>query len=172
MFSTTFRYALISLLELANATDFTHANIIARKYNLSSHYLSVVLVDLRRLGLISSQKGSRGGYRLSTSPKLVNLLDLYRSLAGSLLNPEDGMKTSAAAIPGVDAWLNDFHERWSSELGSNNLATLQEWIACRHGVGTMNHQRERRMTTGDLRHNHPATKPPSDAAKDDARPAV
>lgn len=135
MFSTTFRYALISLLELANTTDFIQANIIAKKFHLSGHFLSTVLADLRRLGLIHSQKGSRGGYRLSTSPQLINLLDLYHSLAGSPLPPEEAAEASATTSPGADAWLNAFHQRWTNELGSTNLASLQTWIASHNDVG-------------------------------------
>jgi Rrf2 family protein len=123
------------LLELADAHDYTQAGIIARKYNLSSHYLSVVLADLRRLGLIHSQKGKRGGYRLSTSPGLINLLDLYHSLAGSPSAAEEEAKASNATSPGADAWLNAFHRRWSNELSSTSLASLQAWIATHAEVG-------------------------------------
>jgi Rrf2 family cysteine metabolism transcriptional repressor len=135
VFSTTFRYALVSLLELADASGFIQAGIIAKKYNLSSHYLSVVLSDLRRLGLIYSQKGKRGGYRLSTSPGLINLLDLYHSLAGSPATEQEETKTSAATSPGADAWLNAFHQRWSNELGSTSLASLQAWISTHADAG-------------------------------------
>lgn len=74
MFSTTFRYALICLLELAQAEETLQAARIARKFDLSPHYLSVVLRELRRLGLIESQKGNRGGYRLLVAADAINLL--------------------------------------------------------------------------------------------------
>jgi Rrf2 family protein len=135
VFSTTFRYALVSLLELADAPGYIQADSIAKKYSFSSYYLSVVLADLRRLGLISSQKGKRGGYRLSTSPGLINLLDLYHSLAGSPSTAVEEAKASTATSQGADAWLNAFHQRWSNELGSTNLASLQAWIATHANVG-------------------------------------
>jgi Rrf2 family protein len=136
VFSTTFRYALISLLELANATDNIQSNTIAKKFNLSSHYLSVVLADLRRLGLVYSQKGNKGGYRLSASPQLINLLDLYHSLAGSPLCSEEVAEAAATTRPGADAWLNAFHQRWANELGSTSLASLQAWIATHADAGS------------------------------------
>jgi Rrf2 family protein len=80
---TTFRYALICLLELAQAEETLQAARIAKKFALSPHYLSVVLRELRRLGLIESQKGNRGGYRLLVPADAINLLFLHRSLAGS-----------------------------------------------------------------------------------------
>jgi len=64
LFSTTFRYALISLVELAVEARTLQARQIAAKFALSPHDLAVVLRDLRRLGLVESIKGNQGGYRL------------------------------------------------------------------------------------------------------------
>jgi Rrf2 family protein len=122
VFSTTFRYSLISLLELADSEEFLQANRIARKFQLSQHYLSVVLRELRRLGLVESQKGNRGGYRLLRSAEGINLLDLHRSLAGSGQDP-------ASHDSLADAWLNDIEQRVSAELASSSLADLRHWIA-------------------------------------------
>lgn len=98
VFSTTFRYGLISLLELAGTDELLQAGAIAARHQLSQHYLSVVLAELRRLGLVQSQKGKRGGYRLVCRPCEVNLLFLYRALAGSsatdasLVDREEGLE--------------------------------------------------------------------------------
>jgi Rrf2 family protein len=122
VFSTTFRYSLISLLELADSEEFLQANRIARKFQLSQHYLSVVLRDLRRLGLVESQKGNRGGYRLLRSADGINLLDLHRSLAGSGQDP-----ASHGSL--TDAWLDAIEQRVNAELASSSLADLRQWIA-------------------------------------------
>lgn len=61
MFSTTFRYALISLVALAREEGTLQARQIADRHALSANYLSVVLRELRRLGLVESLKGNRGG---------------------------------------------------------------------------------------------------------------
>jgi len=47
LFSTTFRYALICLLELAESKETLQASRIAGKFHLSPHYLSVVLRELQ-----------------------------------------------------------------------------------------------------------------------------
>lgn len=137
VFSTTFRYGLISLLELAAAEELLQAGTIAARHQLSQHYLSVVLADLRRLGLVHSQKGKNGGYRLVRPPGEVNLLALYRALAGcsavdeSLLDQADADADGgqAAAVPrkGADAWLQAMSRRWSAELAATSLADLQHW---------------------------------------------
>lgn len=140
MFSTTFRYGLISLLELAGAEELLQAGTIAERHQLSQHYLSVVLSDLRRLGLVQSQKGKNGGYRLLRPPSEVNLLFLYRALAGSSAadaaapdRPGASPEAAPLAAPGLqtpgcgaDAWLLATSRRWSAELEATSLADLQQ----------------------------------------------
>lgn len=127
VFSTTFRYALISLLELAESPETLQASAIARKFDLSSHYLSVVLRELRRLGLIESHRGNRGGYRLACAAEQVNLFDLYRSLAGS--TPGGIAEPAPAGSMGADAWLRWVGERWTGELAATTLADLRSWAS-------------------------------------------
>ena len=130
MFSTTFRYALISLLELADSNALLQANTIASRYNLSPHYLAVVLADLRRLGLVQSHKGKNGGYRLACEPGQVNLLHLYHSLAGGQSEPIQGGELTTGhrnpeTLPKADRWLQELIDRWTAELATTTLADLQ-----------------------------------------------
>jgi Rrf2 family protein len=123
VFSTTFRYALISLLDLAQAEHTLQSRQIAESHSLSSHYLSVVLRELRRLGLVESIKGNRGGYRLGRPADQINLLELHNALAG-----RDGSGAEEQAGRGhsaADAWLVQLAERWSRDLATATLADLQ-----------------------------------------------
>jgi Rrf2 family protein len=148
VFSTTFRYGLICLLELAGADALLQAGAIASRHQLSQHYLSVVLAELRRLGLVQSQKGKSGGYRLIRQPSEVNLLFLYRALAGSApadagcldgvqrplgAGDEPPQPPIATGNP-ADAWLQAISRRWSAELEATSLEDLQVW-ALRSGSG-------------------------------------
>ena len=156
MFSTTFRYGLICLLELASSDRMLQAAAIAARHGLSPHYLAVVLSELRRLGLVQSRKGKNGGYRLLCDPRQLNLLDLYRALAGGgeQVAADPGPRTAGPAsdpadsdaadgdgrgsaasspAPGVDlgsggaeAWLRRISRRWSEELAATSLADLLE----------------------------------------------
>lgn len=122
MFSTTFRYALIALVELASEERTLQTRQIASRFGLSHHYLSVVLRDLRRLGLVDSSKGNRGGYRLNRPPTHINLLELHNTLAG-----RDGSGAEQQASPEqspADAWLVQLAQRWSEELARASLADL------------------------------------------------
>jgi Rrf2 family iron-sulfur cluster assembly transcriptional regulator len=122
LFSTTFRYALISLVELAVEARTLQTRQIAARFELSPHYLAVVLRELRRLGLVESIKGNRGGYRLLRPAAEINLLELYRSLAGS-----DGNGLHGRATPGrspADTWLQNLAERWGRDLEAVSLVDL------------------------------------------------
>lgn len=127
LFSTTFRYALICLLELAHAEETLQAGRIARKFALSPHYLSVVLRELRRLGLIESQKGNRGGYRLVMPAQEITMLFLHRSLAGSTPRPDVFLEVDNKNGPpqgAADRWLEEVAQRWSDELAATTLQDL------------------------------------------------
>lgn len=122
MFSTTFRYALISLVALARQEGTLQARQIADRHALSANYLSVVLRELRRLGLVESLKGNRGGYRLSRPAEQINLLDLHTALAG-----RDGNGAEQDAARGdspADAWLVRLTARWNGELAATTLRDL------------------------------------------------
>jgi Rrf2 family protein len=127
LFSTTFRYALISLLELSGSVETLQAGTIARRHGLSAHYLSVVLRDLRRQGLIDSQKGSRGGYRLLQPAEEINLLQLDHSLAGA--GSEGDSRRDGGNEPGGGAqgWLQQLGERWERDLAATSLADVARW---------------------------------------------
>lgn len=122
LFSTTFRYALISLVALAVEERTLQTRHIAERHSLSPHYLSVVLRELRRLGLVESLKGNRGGYRLSRPAEQINLLDLHNALAG-----KDGSGAELEAARGdspADVWLVGLAQRWCRELAAANLNDL------------------------------------------------
>lgn len=126
VFSVTFRYALISLLEIAAATEGLQAGVIASRHNLSGRYLSNVLSDLKRLGLVTSQKGRKGGYQLARPASEINLLMLYQGLAGGEEGAEpcgEGTKCRA------DQWLETVEQRWRGELINTNLADVDHRLA-------------------------------------------
>lgn len=122
MLSVTFRYALISLLEIA-AQDGLQASVIAERHQLSSRYLANVLSDLRRLGLVSSQKGRKGGYQLARSPETISLLDLQIGISGRRAEQKESP---------VDQWIEALEKRWMNELANTNLSNLSDLIPTRN----------------------------------------
>ena len=62
----------------------------------------LVLAELRRARLVTSQRGIRGGYRLARSAASITLADVIRAIDGPLAGvrdaaPEDVAYTGAAA---------------------------------------------------------------------------
>ena len=125
MFSATFRYALICLLDLAAADQGVQANVIASRHNLSGRYLAIVLAELKRLGVVVSQKGRQGGYRLTRPAAEINLLRLYQGLAGSGNDPISSTLEGAAEVEVADRWLQEIEGRWKAELARTSLNDLR-----------------------------------------------
>ena len=125
MLSVTFRYALISLVEIGDSSNGLQASVIAQRHQLSSRYLANVLSDLRRMGLVVSQKGRNGGYHLARSPETITLLDLQHGISGSRQSLND--------CP-VDAWIRQLEDRWLQELADTSLAQLLMELPHHSGV--------------------------------------
>ena len=119
MFSATFRYALVSLHEIAAAETSLKAAEIAALHNIPSSYLNNVLFELRRLGFVTSKTGSRGGYQLAVPPQEINLRRLHQGLAGAT-----GLDRQADAV-GTFLWLQQVEDRWLAELEKTSLADVQ-----------------------------------------------
>lgn len=121
LFSATFRYALISLVEIASSADGVNGTDIARRHNISTTYMANVLNELRRLGLVTSRKGRYGGYKLCRQPREINLLALHQGLAGSPLSRQQEPETA------TERWLQQLERRWQAELASTSLGDLQDF---------------------------------------------
>jgi Rrf2 family protein len=75
--SQTGEYALRAAVFLANASDRPRpAWEISAATRIPESYLAKVLGSLARAGLVSSQRGPRGGFVLARDPREITLLDL------------------------------------------------------------------------------------------------
>jgi Rrf2 family protein len=78
-------YALLALLEMASQTDGktpVTVNEITAKHPIPERYLEQILANLRRGGLLKSQRGAKGGYILAKAPDEITLLDVVTSIEG------------------------------------------------------------------------------------------
>jgi len=90
--------ALLTLTELGEATT---TAALAESQDLPAKFLSAILNDLRRAGILISQRGADGGYRLARPAATVTLAEVMRALDGALaevrgLRPEDTQYFGAA----------------------------------------------------------------------------
>jgi Rrf2 family protein len=95
-------YGMRALLELAEAKDPVTGESLAQVQGLPPKFLSAILNDLRRVGLVLSQRGLDGGYRLARPADQITVAEVMRALDGPLaevrgLRPEDASYQGAAA---------------------------------------------------------------------------
>lgn len=82
--STKGRYGLRALVDLASHENAGTVSLlhVAKRQNISLNYLEQVFAALRKAGIVKSQKGAQGGYRLSKSPEEIRLGDVLTVLEG------------------------------------------------------------------------------------------
>ena len=84
-FSTRDRYALRLMVELANRpNDLIPLKDISDKQRISLKYLEQIVTPLARVGLVKSERGSQGGYRLTKAPEEYTVGSILRLSEGSL----------------------------------------------------------------------------------------
>ena len=79
---------------------------LATSQQIPVKFLENILVDLRRAGLVSSQRGSEGGYRLSRPATDITVADVIRAVDGPLANIR-GIRPEAATYDGAATALRD-----------------------------------------------------------------
>ena len=115
-------YALRAVIELAAASDgHVTAVQLARSQAIPEKFLEAILTQLRRAGLIRSQRGPDGGFWLARPASEISLADIIRAIDGPLLGvrgerPENLGYTGAAA-PLQAVWI---------ALRANERAILEE----------------------------------------------
>ncbi|MDE3155092.1 MAG: SUF system Fe-S cluster assembly regulator [Acidobacteriota bacterium] len=82
-FSKKADYALIAMKHLAlRGEQATSAREIAEQYGIPVELMAKVLQRLARRGLLVSSQGTRGGYKLSRSPRLMSVADVIQAIDG------------------------------------------------------------------------------------------
>jgi Rrf2 family protein len=86
MLSQKTRYAIRAMQHLADrhGQGPVPLSAIAAKQNIPANFLTTILSELGRLGLVASQRGKDGGYWLAVSPIDITYGDLIRLTRGSL----------------------------------------------------------------------------------------
>ena len=87
MISNSSKYAIKAVLYLglnSNERNKVTAKEIARPVKAPLPYISKILQDLARRGLISSQKGPKGGFYLSEENRKSNLMEIVIAIDGEL----------------------------------------------------------------------------------------
>lgn len=102
-------YALRAMAELAAANSPRTVEQLAAAQNIPNKYLESILGELRRGGLLRSQRGPDGGYRLARPAGEISIAAVIRALDGELANvrgsrPEH-LEYVGAAAPLQEVWI-------------------------------------------------------------------
>jgi len=91
-------YAVAALAELARAGGAGPVPIgeLARRREVPVQFLEQLFAVLRRAGVVSSQRGVKGGYRFARDPGEVTVLEVVELLDGPLGRESDGVFAEAA----------------------------------------------------------------------------
>jgi Rrf2 family protein len=80
------KYALSALVHLARRTQSGPVLIsdLAKKERIPKKFLEMILLDLKRHGILQSKKGKGGGYALARPSELIHLGQIIRLMDGPL----------------------------------------------------------------------------------------
>ncbi len=95
-------YALRALCRLATADDSLSVHTIAVDEQIPQRFLELIFADLRRAGLVTSQRGVRGGYRLALPTEELSLASIVDAVDPALLG-RSGPVADSDSEPSDDA---------------------------------------------------------------------
>lgn len=80
------RYALRSLLFLVEQGGGGPVQLgrIAETQRIPPKYLELIMLDLKKAGLVKSIRGPKGGYRLSREPAQISFGEIVRAMEGPI----------------------------------------------------------------------------------------
>src|SRR5262245_31735931 len=85
--STKGDYGMRAAIDLARHYDLAEpvqVKDIAERQDIPKDYLSLIMVDLRKGGVVESVRGPRGGYRLARPPEAISMGEILEILEGPI----------------------------------------------------------------------------------------
>ena len=100
-------YAVRALLSLAaRAPELVKVDVVIGEQALPRKFVEAILGELRRAGLVRSQRGAEGGYALAKPPSEITLGSIFRAVDGPLAEVR-GLRPHETTYEGVAAHLPD-----------------------------------------------------------------
>jgi Rrf2 family transcriptional regulator, cysteine metabolism repressor len=117
-------YAVLALAELGRSAGSEPVPIgeLARRREVPVQFLEQLFAVLRRAGVLSSQRGVKGGYRFARDPATVSVLEIVELLDGPLGRDSRGVFADAAQAARTvlaGTTIADVIERESREAGAS-----------------------------------------------------
>lgn len=99
-------YGVRALLSLTVAGSPQTTEQLAADQGLPPRFLGAILSELRRAGLVASQRGADGGFRLARSATEISVAEVFRVLDGPLAEVR-GLRPEATRYDGSAAHLQE-----------------------------------------------------------------
>jgi Rrf2 family cysteine metabolism transcriptional repressor len=117
-------YAVLALAELGRSAGEGPVPIgeLARRRGVPVQFLEQLFAVLRRAGVLTSQRGVKGGYRFARDPATVSVLEVVELLDGPLGRDAQGVFADAAAAARTvleRTTIADVVEREAREAGAS-----------------------------------------------------
>ena len=117
-------YAVLALAELGRSggSDPVPIGELARRRDVPVQFLEQLFAVLRRAGLISSERGVKGGYRFARDPATISVLEVVELLDGPVGREAEGVFADAAEAARKllgDTSIADVIEREAREAGAS-----------------------------------------------------
>lgn len=125
--STRTQYGIRALVRLALAGDReSSVSEIAAQEGISAKYLEGIISLLKSAGLVLSQRGKNGGYRLARNAEEIRMLDVVTALDGRIepvqCSGSSGCDKASFCLP--SRFWNGLKQRIDAYLAETSLADI------------------------------------------------
>jgi Rrf2 family transcriptional regulator, cysteine metabolism repressor len=121
------RYAVLGMAELARSGDApVPISTVAERRGIPVQFLEQLFSTLRRAGLLTSQRGVKGGFRLARAADEISVLEVVQALDGRI--GEEAFEAGGIWADGVEALRAVFARTTIAEVDRRERAEA--------GVGT------------------------------------
>lgn len=120
-------YACIAVLELAlhyDAEKPLRVREIAESHGIPSRFLVQILLQLKSAGIVISERGATGGYRLARDPDQLSLADVMLASEAQLALPESAADRQTPVTRVLMSVWTDWIEQQRERLASITFADL------------------------------------------------
>ena len=123
--STRGQYALLVMTDLAENKDgfYTPLKLLSHRRNLSVKYLEQILIQLGKAGLVTGNRGSNGGYKLSREAESYTAGEILRAMEGEL-SPRSPSESPYLTSHATESFWSNFEDTVNRYVDSVTLEKL------------------------------------------------
>lgn len=129
--NTRGRYAVTAMADLARfgVGEAVPLSAIAQRQHISLAYLEQLFAKLRRAGLVESERGRAGGYRLGRPAERISVAEIMRAVEEGIRMTRCAGEDSAPCIPGKRCLTHGLWDALGDQIaGFLDSVTLEEVI--------------------------------------------